>query len=109
VRDGRGLDQRVAFAAAECRAHRASGIVRCTSRDRLREARFSPRGFPVAGYRFALRLSDLPIRGPFGPPLTVRVASDPPLLTEGLDRVGATMNCRVTPNGMICRSGSGIR
>jgi hypothetical protein len=104
VLDGMMLDYRVEFSERECSEHRASRIVTCRSRDRLREVKFLPRGVPLFGYRYALRLSKLPVKGPFGPPLVLRLTSDPPILTQGLDRVGAARNCRVTANGMICRS-----
>jgi hypothetical protein len=103
ITDGLALDYRAAFSADECREYRVSGRVRCKSHDRLTEARLMPRESALFGYQVALRSNKVTIQGPFAPPLTVRLTSDPPIPTAGIDRVGILASCRVTANGMVCR------
>jgi hypothetical protein len=106
VTDGLQLDRVIRFAPADC-VRRSSGKVTCKRNDAdgTLNATFAPHGDPATSIRFGLRATHLQgLAIPFGPPLTVRITNDPPGSPAGIDRVGGIATCRVTANGMICRS-----
>lgn len=102
IQDGLTLHETIEWQAAECRTF-ASGRVACRSTDHRLRARFYPLTAQRGRVRFALDFLRLDLRGPFAPDVTIRIASAPPILVVGIDRVGVVSKCRVTENGMICR------
>src|SRR5438128_11833297 len=95
VTDGRGLDRRFTWPAAECRRS-AAGRVRCQSADRTVKGAFMPAR--SGAYRFTFLARRLALAGPFGPPGGVTVTD-----AEVIDRAGTIAACTTTPTRLTCR------
>ena len=101
VVDALTLDRTFTFLASDCRTLR-SGRTICKTPDGAWTARFDPLKAKPGRFRFDLRFKKLSITEPFGPPLLVRITTDPPSAASGIDRVGTIDACRVTPKAMLC-------
>jgi len=101
VADGLTLDRTFAFLASDCRTLK-SGRVTCKTPDGAWTARFDPLKAKPGRVRFDLRFKSLTVTEPFGPPLLVRITTDPPSAGAGVDRVGTIDDCRVTSKAMLC-------
>lgn len=107
VRDGRTLDRRFAFTAAECRT-RPSGVVRCRAGIDGRSAvKLHPRRRNGAvELALDLRFRALDIAGPFAPPLGVTLTDGPGIAVLGTDRIGAITTCTFTAGEPCARPGT---
>ncbi len=99
--DGLALDRTFAFLASDCRTLK-SGRVTCKTPDGAWTARFDPLKAKPGRVRFDLRFKNLTVTEPFGPPLLVRITTDPASAGVGIDRVGTIDACRVTTKAMLC-------
>ncbi len=108
VEDGPGaslLDVTFAWSPSDCRTN-SSGTIKCKSPDKTVQGVFTPiKGFPGAAYRFIMKMSRLALPGPFAEPVTVTIVNEPPILIEGVDRVGVIVDCRQINSGIVCREG----
>ena len=95
VTDGRGLDRRFTWSAAECRTA-AAGRVRCQNADRTVKGAFMPAR--SGAYRFTFLARRLALAGPFGPPAGVTVTD-----ARVIDRAGTIAACTTAAAGMTCR------
>jgi hypothetical protein len=101
VIDSLTLDRTFAFVAGDCRTLK-SGRITCKTPDGAWTARFDPLKAKPGHVRFDLRFKGLTVTEPFGPPLLVRLTTDPPVAGAGIDRVGTIDDCRVTTKAMLC-------
>ena len=101
VIDSLTLDRTFTFVAGDCRSLK-SGRITCKTPDGEWTARFDPLKAKPGRVRFDLRFKGLTITEPFGPPLLLRLTTDPPAAGTGIDRVGAIDECRVTTKALLC-------
>ena len=99
--DALSLNATFGFSAADCSTLK-SGRVTCKTPDGRRTARFDPLKAKPGRVRASFRFQSLTLTEPFGPPLVVRLTSDPATAGLGVDRVGSIDTCRVTAKAMLC-------
>jgi hypothetical protein len=100
VQDGMNLDEVFTWTPDEC-TQANSGYINCKSPDRTVLAVFTPRD--PNSYIFTLRFTQIPsLSGPFAPPMSVHIASNPGELVTGIDRTGSISTCEVTSLAIQC-------
>ena len=97
VTDGRGLDRRFAWPAAECQTS-ARGRVRCRNADGTVKGAFLPVSRGSASYRVTFLARRLALAAPFTAPATVTVTDQ-----QVIDRAGTIAACTSSSTGMTCR------
>jgi hypothetical protein len=105
VQDSVGLDVSFAWAAGECVTN-PRGNHKCKSLDKRLKATLRPLSSDPKVVRYRILVKEISrdvAPGPFVAPVVVTLAAGPAVLTSGVDRVGAIVDCQQKGFGLSCR------